>query len=322
MTYGSIFSGVEGFGMGFDRKGFKCLWQCESDVHCQNVLRRHYPDSILYENVETLEDANSHVPDVVLWSPPCQNLSVSGTRGGLKDEKSKLFFKGMSVVSWLFYAGTRYSVWENVTRTFTTNGGEDFKTVVECFAKACSGSPVSIPRPTEFLNAGCVLGNGWSLAWRVLDAQHFGVPQRRKRIFLVADSRGEDAPKILFEPECGEVRVETGGAKEHQSGLGTFGAAVESRRRNFIAKTLACKVTFDPGVDTLIATRNGVRILTPVERCRLMGWPDDWNEWGVDETGKRVEISDAQRFKQCGNGVVANVSEFIAERIAWSIRNS
>lgn len=320
MTYGSIFSGVEGFGMGFDRKGFKCLWQCESDVYCKSVLRRHYPNAVLYGNVEDMDETD--VPDVVLWSPPCQNLSVSGDRKGLKGEKSSLFFKGMSVVRRLFYIGTRYSVWENVPGIFTSNEGEDFRTVVECFARACSGNPVSIPRPAKFLNAGCVLGNGWSLAWRVLDAQHFGVPQRRKRIFLVADSRGEDAPKILFEPERGEVRAEACGEKEHGTGLGTFGAVVENRRRNFIAKTLTCKVTFEPDVETFIPMRDGVRILTPVERCRLMGWPDDWNEWGVDETGKRVEISDTQRFKQCGNGVVANVSEFIAERIAWSIRNS
>ena len=156
------------------------------------------------------------IVDVVTGGSPCQDLSVAGKRAGLAGERSGLFMEQIRIVKemrdecarQIQLRGTdepirpRYMVWENVAGAFSSNKGEDFHAVLEETAKVAEGN-ASIPGFEEWgghwPTAGCILADGWSIAWRLHDAQFWGVPQRRKRISLVADFGGQTAPEILFE---------------------------------------------------------------------------------------------------------------------------
>lgn len=169
--------------------------------------------------------------DVIIGGSPCQDLSIAGKRAGFCGARSGLFMEQIRIIKEMREkdAGTgrtadllrpRYMVWENVPGAFSANKGEDFRIVLEETAKIAEPSAV-IPRPPKgkWTTAGCIMGDGWSIAWRVLDAQFWGVPQRRRRIALVADFGGQSAPEILFERESvsGDF-AESGAARERTSG--------------------------------------------------------------------------------------------------------
>jgi DNA (cytosine-5)-methyltransferase 1 len=170
--------------------------------------------------------------DIITFGSPCQDLSIAGKRAGLEGGRSGLFMEAVRIIKEMRNATNRirprFAVWENVLGAFSSNEGEDFRTVLQEIA-AITEPGVSIPRPSSregWLPAGTIMGDGWSIAWRVLDAQYWGVPQRRKRIFLVADFRGECAGEILFKPaglqgniaESGEERE--GITAETERGVG------------------------------------------------------------------------------------------------------
>ena len=152
------------------------------------------------------------IVDVVTGGSPCQDLSVSGKRAGLAGERSGLFMEQIRIIKEMRehdrslrpdvdirLLKPRYMVWENVPGAFSSNGGEDFRAVLEETAKVAERD-ACIPRfEGKWPHSGCIMGDGWSIAWRLHDAQFWGVPQRRKRIALVADFGGESAPEILFE---------------------------------------------------------------------------------------------------------------------------
>ena len=150
------------------------------------------------------------IVDVVIGGSPCQDLSIAGKRAGLDGKRSGLFMEQIRIVKEMrdederngrtgVNVRPRYMVWENVPGAFSSNKGDDFRVVLEEIAKAKDKNAV-IPMPTDgrWRTFGCVMGNGWSIAWRVLDAQFWGVPQRRRRIALVADFGGQSASEILF----------------------------------------------------------------------------------------------------------------------------
>lgn len=144
--------------------------------------------------------------DVITFGSPCQDLSAAGQRAGLYGEKSSLFLDAVRVISEMRRATNgrypRYAIWENVPGAFSSNAGSDFRDVLEKLAQI-KAPDASVPRPprNKWPTAGCILGTGWSLAWRVCDAQFWGVPQRRRRIALIADFAGRSASEILFEPK-------------------------------------------------------------------------------------------------------------------------
>ena len=150
-------------------------------------------------------DGSKTLPvDVIIGGSPCQDLSIAGKREGLSGERSGLFVEQIRIIKEMHkkYGTTypRFMVWENVPGALSSNKGEDFRIVLEETAKISEPDTV-IPRPPKekWKNSGCIMGDGWSIAWRILDAQFWGVPQRRRRIALVADFGGESAPEILFE---------------------------------------------------------------------------------------------------------------------------
>ena len=150
------------------------------------------------------------IVDCIIGGSPCQDLSVAGKRAGLDGERSGLYMEQIRIVKEMRAQDERngrtgvdirprYMVWENVPGAFSSNKGEDFRIVLEEIAKVCDKDAViPLPDKGKWTNHGCILGDGWSVAWRVLDAQFWGVPQRRRRIALVADFGGESAPEILF----------------------------------------------------------------------------------------------------------------------------
>lgn len=167
--------------------------------------------------------------DCIIGGSPCQDLSVAGKRAGLSGERSGLFMEQIRIVKEMRnrYGKPRYMVWENVPGAFSSNNGEDFRAVLEEIAKIADETAV-IPRPPRggWSYAGCIMGDGYSVAWRTHDAQFWGVPQRRRRIALVADFGGESAPEILFERESvsgdsesgGETREGVAGGLENSTG--------------------------------------------------------------------------------------------------------
>ena len=169
-----------------------------------------------YGDITKLDGHNLPLVDIVTGGSPCQDLSVAGKRAGLAGARSGLFMEQIRIIKEMRdestkqlrlrgadeYIRPRYMVWENVPGAFSSNKGEDFRAVLEETAKVCDKNAV-IPRPEggRWTPSGCIMGDGWSIAWRVHDAQFWGVPQRRKRIALVADFGGATAPEILFERE-------------------------------------------------------------------------------------------------------------------------
>ncbi len=165
---------------------------------------------------------------VITFGSPCQDLSIAGKQTGLAGERSGLFTEAVRIIKEMREATNgkypAFAIWENVPGAFSSNKGEDFRTVLEEICRI-SDSTVSVPRPQKgkWNTAGTIMGNGWSAAWRVLDAQYWGVPQRRRRIYLVADFRGERAGEILFKPQNMPKASFTCSAPEHQNSANTAG---------------------------------------------------------------------------------------------------
>ena len=191
------------------------------------------------------------VVDIITGGSPCQDLSVAGKRAGLAGERSGLFMEQIRIIKEMRendkrnrgsdvnirFLRPRFMVWENVLGAFSSNGGEDFRAVLEETAKVAERD-ASIPQfEGRWPHSGCILGNGWSIAWRVHDAQFWGVPQRRKRIALVADFGGEAAPKILFESESMSGNFEESGEerKESSRDIGQCAEETSGNEADFIS---------------------------------------------------------------------------------------
>ena len=168
----SLFSGVGGFDMGLENAGMETVFQCEWDKHANSILYKHWPDVPKWDDVSTLTGkhilAHAPVVDVVAWGSPCQDLSVAGKRAGLEGGRSGLFHEGIRIIKELQEETNgqypRISIWENVVGALNSNGGADFGIILN-----------------EMAEAGAV-----AIEWSVLDAQYFGIPQRRRRVFVVA----------------------------------------------------------------------------------------------------------------------------------------
>lgn len=187
-------------------------------------------------DITKISGYNAPIVDVVIGGSPCQDLSVAGKRAGLAGERSGLYMEQIRIIKEMRErdktAGRtgqsvrpRFMVWENVPGAFSSSKGEDFAAVLEEAARIADESTV-IPGPPKgkWRTAGCIMGNGFSIAWRVLDAQFWGVPQRRRRIALVADFGGQSAPEILFVRKSVSGDSESGGT----AGKGLAGGTAES----------------------------------------------------------------------------------------------
>lgn len=212
MTLGSLFDGIGGFPLAGSLVGIQPLWASEIDPRCRAVTAARFPDIQQHGDINTLSGRELPPVDIICGGSPCQDLSIAGLRNGLKHTskgdgettRSGLFMEQIRIVREMREETDRkyprLMVWENVPGAYSSNKGGDFRAVLEETAKIAEPA-VSIPGAAKWRNAGAIVGDGWSIAWRTLDAQYWGVPQRRKRIFLVADFGSERAGKVLFEPE-------------------------------------------------------------------------------------------------------------------------
>lgn len=216
MTMGSLFDGAGTMPFAGSLCGIETLWSSEIEKFPCEVTKKRFPRVKQLGDVTKINGAEIEPVDIITFGSPCQDLSIAGQRAGLKGERSGLFMEAVRIIKEMRNATRngadepvrpRYAVWENVPGAYSSNGGEDFRAVLEELCKVVDRE-VSVPRPAKgkWERAGAIVGDaasggGYSVAWRTLDAQYWGVPQRRRRIWLVADFGGESAPEILFKRE-------------------------------------------------------------------------------------------------------------------------
>ena len=231
ITLGSLFDGAGGFPLAGMLAGITPMWNSEIEPFPIMVTKNRFPNVKHYGDVASLDGAKLEPVDVITFGSPCQDMSIAGKRDGLKGSRSNLFYEAIRIVKEMREKTNgkkpRYIVWENVPGAFSSNKGEDFRAVLEEISKV-KNECVSIPKPTKWERAGRIMGDSFSIAWRVLDAQYWGVPQRRQRIYLVADFDGGSAGKVLFESESVSRYSETRKDKEQ----GTATSSKESTRES------------------------------------------------------------------------------------------
>ena len=308
MNFGSLFTGVGGFDLGFERAGFECVWQVEQDAHCLEVLAEHYPEVERYTDVRTVGKHNLKPVELICGGFPCQDLSVAGKRAGFDGERSSLWFEFERIIDEM---QPKWVVIENVPGLLSSRQGRDFGFILDALDD-----------------------RGYGVAWRVLDSQDFGVAQRRRRVFIVGSLGDASCAEILFESEGVSGDIEPSEEKRQTASrtftirTGTQGSggrgylALDERAMTLGGQPQWVEpIVMSSGqANAEIATDlsptlsllheapivNGVRRLTPTECERLQGFPDGWT----------ASQSDTQRYKQMGNAVTVNVIEWIAKRIA------
>ena len=207
LRLGSLFDGSGGFPLAATKIGIVPVWASEIEPFPILVTTTRLPHMQHLGNICDIDGSQLEPVDVVTFGSPCQDLSVAGKRAGLAGERSGLFHQAVRVIREMREAShglyPRFAVWENVPGAFSSNKGADFHSVLQNLISVVDETAAAdLPRVQKWHKAGAVVADQWSIAWRVLDAQFFGVPQRRKRIFLIADFAGQGAGHILFEPTC------------------------------------------------------------------------------------------------------------------------
>lgn len=227
MTLGSLFDGIAGFPLAAAQNGIKTIWASEIVGDCIDIVKKHFPEIQHLGDITKINGGEIPPVDIISFGSPCQNLSTAGNQKGLDGEKSQLFFEAIRIIYEMRGATNgkypKYIIWENVAGAFSSNKGQDFRRVLEEITKTY----IPMPNSRRWAASGMVRSTAGSTAWRQLDAQYWGVPQRRKRIYLVHDFNGERAPEILF--ECESVPGYTAqGRTEGKNIAGSAGNSVEA----------------------------------------------------------------------------------------------
>ena len=234
LTLGSLFDGSGGFPLAGILAGIDPVWASEVEPFAVRVTTKRLPGMIHYGDVSALSGADLPPVDIITFGSPCQDMSIAGRRAGLDGERSGLFHQAIRIIREMREKTNgeypRYCVWENVPGAFSSNGGADFKAVLEAVI-GVKEPTAQVPPPGKngWPYADVYLGDGWSVAYRLLDAQFWGVPQRRARIFLVADFGGKRAGDILFKSEglsgysAAGFQAWERAARDPETGSGTAG---------------------------------------------------------------------------------------------------
>lgn len=228
----SLFSGAGGMDLGLEAAGGELVGMCEIDPYCRSVLGHHWPGVPLHDDVTTMDGSvfRGRV-DVVAGGSPCQDLSVAGRRAGLDGGRSGLFWHQCRVAA---ECAARWILWENVVGALSSNDGRDFAAVLWGF----TGVYPAVPED-GWRSAGVCVGVERTAVWRVLDARWFGVPQRRRRVFVVVGPRDACGPEVLLDPEsCGGDPV-AGAASRPDAAAGVAGASDKARRDEFVGSLTA-----------------------------------------------------------------------------------
>lgn len=325
LRYVELFAGGGGLSLGLDRAGWQCVAHAEIEPHARAVLRMHWPDTPMYGDVVAWSSGRrlrkriaaayrGHV-DVVSGGSPCQDMSVAGKRAGLAGARSSLFFHQ---VRWWRLLDATYFLWENVLGALSSNAGRDFAAVLS----ALVGATIAVPSD-GWQRGGVAAGRDAVAAWRVLDLQHFGPPQRRLRVFVVAARTGAcDPAEILAVGEgvCGHpspreqarkgIARNTGARTRGSGGLGTdsdINDGVEAvplqevgKRTGVSTSDTRCGVGIGAPGDSMYTLQAGAQhgvVQTPVDGGRSHGAGDSYDNtpivvalWGR-EGGSQAEVS-------------------------------
>jgi DNA (cytosine-5)-methyltransferase 1 len=304
LTAVSLFAGVGGFDLAMQRNGIKVTAAVEIDKKASQVLARRFPETKVFNDVKEVTGeqlrATGFIPErgIITGGFPCQDLSIAGLRKGLAGERSGLFHEIIRLTDEL---RPQMLILENVPGLLSSQSGKDLGIVITALVE-----------------------RGYGVSWRVLDSQNFGVPQRRRRIFIVASLGNHRQPvEVLFERESSFWDFETLGktrkttTESTETSARTFVKAKRAQNINddesWVEKeTVPTLNAFDIGdtrATTLILEKI-VRRLTPTECERLQGFPDGWTEGQAD----------SNRYKQMGNAVTVPVVEWIVQRVVkyWS----
>ena len=295
----SFFSGIGGLDLGLERAGFTMRFHCEIKPFCRDILRQHWPNLPVHQDIRKLDD--SEIPDADVWAAgfPCQDLSLArmGPRSGLRGSQSGLFHEFVRLIRG---CSPRVVVLENVHGLLSSHGGRDFAIVLKALDEL-----------------------GYGVAWRVLNSKDFGVPQQRRRVYIVAMHRSWGCPgEVLFEPECGSWNPK----KSRQYGKKSpslFQTIIGDTRQGPLVKSIAHCIYAESARHTGTDwSRNyvwypdgRVRRFTPVEVERAQGFPDNWTlPSEIDEQqAKRI---DSLRYHAVGNAVTPPVAEWVGTRLA------
>ena len=324
-----LFSGIGGFHKGLEQAGFEIGWNGFSDIdkYANAVYQYNYPEAINLGSITTIRHKELPQIDCITFGSPCQDFSVAGKRSGMQGDRSSLITEAIRLIATL---RPRFFIWENVKGTFSSNDGADFWAIIQAFT-----------------NIG-----GYRLEWQLLNTRWF-LPQNRERIYLVGyigegsgskvfpigkikneDNRNNQLKEITKNMPMGYRVYDVSGMSTTLRAVGGGVGAktglyqVETLDRKQDSYDFNSRVYSDKGIAKTLAGDGGnndnktglyvnnseIRRLTPVECCRLQGFPDDWNEKGIID-GDAVKISDTQRYKQCGNAVTVDVVQAVAERI-------
>ncbi len=267
MTHGSLFTGIGGFDLAFDRVGIESTWQVEIDANCGYILDRHWYHVYKRNDVREASSSNLDRVDVISFGSPCQDFSIAGKRAGMHGKQSGLLEEALRICREL---QPTIAVWENVPGALSSNAGLDFTAVLSAF-RDCGARDIG---------------------WRTLDAQGFGVPQRRRRVFVVADFGGKRAGEILFESESVRGDLETSREEKSQAAR--------------VAGTLsACGA----GLDRVGGYYNEVDFCVPVVSRPITTSQQRWRE----DAQTLIAFRPNQSVSQCGE-----VSETIAPTLKAS----
>lgn len=303
LTLGSLFDGSGGFPFGGILSGIEPIWASEIEPFAIRVTTKRIPQMKHYGDVSKLHGGDLEPVDIITFGSPCQDMSSFGKRDGLHGNKSRLFFEAIRIIKEMREKTNgkkpRWIIWENVYGAFLSNHGADFQRVLEeIIGIAEPGATVPTPKKGKWPYADVYVGDGFSVAYRLFDSQFWGVPQRRKRVYLVADFGAESAGKILFEQKSmrgdsfeGETeqfeitangrasdKITDSGNGEYPSyGIRGAGGYFRCCCNEEVQPTLTC----DTGIVFQYLKEKEkyiLRRLMPKECARLQGFPANWCE--------------------------------------------
>lgn len=327
MKYGSVCSGIEAASKAWEPLGWKPAWFSEVEPFPSAVLAHHWPEVTNLGDMTKIADAvragEIEAPDVMVGGTPCQAFSIAGLREGLSDDRGQLTLSYVELANAIDAKRRERGepesifVWENVPGVLSSKDN-----AFGCFLAGLAGESSELqPAGGKWTHAGCVSGPERIIAWRVLDAQFFGVAQRRRRVFVVASARkGFDPAEILFEQDVGSGSTEANnvGVEGRSSTVDNCTLYRFRRTDSYIddgvSSTLSAR-DYKDRRELVVMADNRVRTLTPLEYERLQGFPDGHTL--ISYEGKLAD--DAPRYKAIGNSMAVPVMRWIGERIAAAL---